>query len=204
MDKQLLSSVVATPWFVAVYAYAMSPDVDTTVIIVEEFTSEISAAVQRVFKKDKQVIIVTRNDLEYGNDVYSIPLLHMQIRSVCERWDDVLWQQKITSGDIRPHLEGMIRHVLIDLREAIVRKSLVKDVKKWLIAQYDRILCWCAFYVWMEAWFTQEEMETVVDTHWEVNCLKIGQLLENVKTHEDLLELHQHMYELVTKVDWLG
>lgn len=203
MDKKLKATVENVHGVIAVYNYQISSDSSASVLIVESFTKKMAWALKDCFKKKEQLIVLTRNDLEFGYDVYSIPLLHIQVRWTCIRWDDVLSNLKI-STNLRPYLEGMIRHVLIDLREALIRWAKRRDVKQWLRGQYDRILCWCATYLWSNI-YQQESMELLIDEKRWTQAWVLWALLstENKKDKDWMRTAHDLLLELVEKVDWL-
>lgn len=204
MNKDLLTTVLWNDGFVAVYSYAIAPEKNATVIVVETFTQDIATELKALCWESEQVIVLSRNDLEYGDDVYSVPLLHMQVRWVCEWGEDLLSSMHITSKELRPHLEWMMRHVLIDLREAIVRKSPSQDVKLWMGAQYDRILCGCARYLWMETWFVRADMEKLILEEWWISCTQLWAMIDSPKSTSDrMIKAHIVLLELVEKVDGL-
>jgi len=204
MNKELLSTALWNEWFIALYSYAISPWNEAAVVVVDTFTSDIAESLKKVCTKSQQIIILTRNDLEYGDDVYSVPLLHMQIRGVCEWGEDLFGSISITGKELRPHLEWMMRHVLIDLREAMTRKSPSEEVKKWMSAQYDRILCGCATYLWMKEWYVREDMEEMIAENWSIECAKLWAILDEKKSESWwMMDAHTLLLELVDTVDWL-
>lgn len=202
MNKKLVTAAIANEHIAALYTYAMSSEWTATVVIVEQFDASVVSSLQESVWKDEQIIVLTRDDLEYGNDVYSIELLHMQWKSVCAWWDDLLAAVAVPADKLRPYLEGGMRHVLIDLREAMSRQSKSEDVRQRMLAQYDRLVCGCAAYAWWEWAYDVQAMSAFIDEQWNVQMTSLWSLV--TKEHHTawwMIEAHSLLLAVVEKID---
>ncbi len=201
MNNKLLELVEQGWEYKALYAYDITHEKTIPVIIVSTYTQEIAEQLQEI--SQAWWIVLTKYDLEHGHDVYSIILHHIQCRSECIVWDDVLSTLLMSSTDMRPHLEWHIRHVLIDLREAIIQKKRIWELLPWFTIQADRIRCACWFLIsWKSAYV--ESIADIIELinekrgidHWE-----LYRTLHHWTWTVDIYKAHELFDQLVAHVD---
>lgn len=76
------------------------------------------------------IIILTRDDLRDGADVFALTFVHMQEYCTLVNWKDRLKTLKIKKKHVRHHIETLARQMLIDTREyeySQTQRSLVRD-----------------------------------------------------------------------------
>lgn len=143
MKKSLLNFVEThEEHVIAVYMYTLG-DQTIPVMVVKDFDTETQQRLSTI--SEPGWIILTQNDLDHGDDVFCVVLLHIQCNSVCERWDDVINRVTISPRNLRHHLEAQIRHVMINMREAMILWKTTGDLMPGLGLQLSRISCGLSF-----------------------------------------------------------
>ena len=127
---------------IAVYAYTLGHEV-IPLLVVQDFDSETQKKLSHISEPGR--IVLTQNDLDHGDDVFCVVLLHIQCNSICERWTDVINQVTITHIHLRHHLEAQIRHVMINMRESMILWRTTWDLLPGLHLQLSRIMCGLSF-----------------------------------------------------------
>lgn len=83
MEKSLLTFVENhTDHVVSVYTYTLGNKL-IPVLVVHDFDDETQEKLAHI--SEPGWIILTQNDLDHGDDVFCVVLLHIQCNSVCER-----------------------------------------------------------------------------------------------------------------------
>jgi len=176
MKKELLKYINQHESLItSVYVYTLWGN-EIPVLVVSDFTAELQIWLQKI--SEPGWIILTQSDLDHGDDVFSVVLLHIQKNSTCEWWKDTLVDVRIAPYHLRHHLEAQIRHVMINIREAIILDKSTQDLLPWLGLQLERITCGLSF-------LDVEYIEFLPEEH---NLVCIYKHLENRVAIVDLLD----------------
>jgi len=203
MFKKLVSIVEKWWSYKALYAYDITHEKTLPVILVDEYTQEMAEELKKI--SQPWWIILTDHDIEHGHDVYSIVLHHIHCRSELVVWENILGWLEMSKEEMRPHLEGHIRHTLIDLREALIQWKRLWDLLPWFTIQADRIWCACGFMIHGEVdhwWSMADTVEIISEKRW-IDHGKLYRTLHHGTGTVDLFEAHELLEQLVAYVDTL-
>lgn len=131
-------------------------------------------------------IVLTKKDVEDGQDVFALRFLHMKKHAKHIAWKNLLKKIEIKQPQARLALEGMLRVTLIDMREILMQEVIDEDMIDMLALSIDRIASYTQLVSWSQkAW--KQHVETCLDI-----CKK------DVCSHDEL-EVIYHVIEKMTK-----
>lgn len=201
MNKKLLALV--SEWWVykSLYEYSITNEDVIPVVVVSEYTQTVTDELQSFWLLSW--IVLTENDIHRGHDVYSIILYHIQCRSICMSEDDILKTIKIDSTSMRHNLEWHIRHVLIDLREALIQWETMGEMFPWVSIQLDRIWFSClCLLTWMVNYDSSvAEIIEMIKEKWGIDHWELYRTLHHGAWTVDLYQTHELLLELVEYID---
>lgn len=177
------------PWLidivgvVSVYAYDVPHRTIPLVIVSKKVKWEI---LRGATDWDAWWIILTKKDVEDGQDAFALRFLHMKKHAKHIAWKDMLKKIEIKQPQARLALEGMLRVTLIDMREILMQEIIDEDMIDMLALSIDRI----ASYTQLVSG-SQKAWKKHVET-----CLDICQ--KDVCSHDEL-EVIYHVIEKMTK-----
>ncbi len=198
--KQIVSLIQKIPEARALYTYKMTQEIFVPILVVTKSTQE---SIKQLEQLDLEaVIIVTTDDLTHWHDVYGINLLHMFLHSTLEWWEHLLEEVVLSKEHMRLHIEWMIRHMLIDLREYAVQGKMLWDLMPRLEIQSDRIWFACWFLLDADLDVLSDIIQTI-QKEWWIDHQNVYNTIHHGTWWVGLFDIHESFIDLLKIIDWL-
>lgn len=165
---------------IAVYTYSL-PHASIPLVIVEDAVQWTTLKACDVWQKGG--IILTRKDIQQGQDVFALRFLHMQEHASFVSWEDILLSLEIDHAHVRHACEAMLRVMLIDLREYMVQENIHEDMCTMLGISLSRIQSFLSVA-------SMDDAMQKIFAEYSTRCQ------EKNMTHEDLVALYGHLLSL--------
>lgn len=135
------------------------------------------------------VIVLTEQEVADAHDVFALQFLHMKQWSILQSGKNVLADLSIDKQHVRTHIELLLRHVIIDMRESLLLGSSHVDIDKQRLL-HDRLAIGIAY---------------LLDSDFKEIWVRIDQLLWTSFTQDayDSTQQYKNYLALVAYIDTL-
>lgn len=192
-------------WLLSIYLYQKG-DGHIPVFIVEEINFVFLNSIRSFFAREK-FIILTQDDINEGNDVFCLKLLHIKNHSKLFYGNDILSDIKIEKSDLRSALELEIRNKRIQLREDYLSQDKGRSFLHHLLPGMQILREWALLLKNPDIEFPDDMkiLLSLFDVAWSCNSQSFYYLIED-KVEERKIpvlihDVHQYLSDLCTKIN---
>lgn len=196
---------VLKEWLVSIYLYQKGSN-KIPVFIVKEINFVFLNTVRSFFAREK-FIILTQDDIHEGNDVFCLKLLHIKNHSELFYGNNILWDIKFKTTDLRSALELEIRTKRIQLREDYLSQDKGRSFLHHILPGMQILREW-ALYLKNPTMKIPQDMKQLVslfDVAWSCNSQIFYYLIEDkVEEHKIpslIHEVHHYLSEVCAKIN---
>ncbi|USN56997.1 MAG: hypothetical protein H6766_00545 [Candidatus Peribacteria bacterium] len=150
---------------------------DVPVIIIKD-DAEMADIPTDMRKKDG-IIILTRDDLKQGADVFALTFVHMKEYCTLLKGKDRLANLDIKKKHVRHHIETLARQMLIDTREYEYTKATRSSVRDHCLLALHRIASGYRFLFGEKHPLTYDEVNDL--TSFKTKLLAITEYIDTNK-----------------------
>lgn len=197
--------VVLKDWLVSIYLYQKGTE-KIPVFIVKEVNFVFLNSIRPFFVHEK-FIILTQDDINEGNDVFCLKLLHMRNHSELFHGNDILWAIKFIIPQLRSALELEIRNKRIHLREEYLSQDNGRDFLRHLVPGMQILREWALYLKYPDIALPKDikELLSLFDVAWSCNSQYFYYLIDD-KVEERKIPLliqdvHHYLSEICTKIN---
>jgi len=207
MTIKKLQNIVSVlkDWLVSIYLYQKG-DVQVPVFVVEEVNFVFLNTIRSFFAREK-FIILTQDDINEGNDVFCLKLLHIKNHSELFYGNDILLHIKFIKSDLRSALELEIRNKRIQLREDYLSQDEWRSFLKHLLPGMQILREWALLLKSPDIKLPKDikELLSLFDVAWSCNSqifyYLIDDNVEERKIPSLIHDVHQYLSDICTKID---
>lgn len=192
-------------WLVSIYLYQRWTE-KIPVIIIKEVNFVFLNSIRSFFVHEK-FILLTQDDINEGNDVFCLKLLHIKNHSELYYGNDVLWEIKFIISDLRSALELEIRNKRIQLREEYLSQDNGRVFLHHLLPGMQILREWALYLKYPDITFPKDmkELLSLFDVAWSCNSQIFYYLMddkvEERKIPALIQNVHHYLSEICTKIN---
>jgi len=207
MTIKKLQNIVNTlkDWLLSIYLYQKGNE-SIPVFIVNDVNLVFLNSIRSFFAREK-FIILTQDDINEGNDVFCLKLLHIKNHSTLFYGNDILFDFTINISDLRSALELEIRTKRIQLREDYLSQDKGRNFLKHLLPGMQILREWALLLKSPDIILPKDmkELISLFDVAWSCNSQNFYYLLEDKvedrKIPTLIQNVHTYLSEICTKVN---
>lgn len=207
MTIKKLQDIIAIlkDWLVSIYLYQKGTE-KIPVFIVKEVNFVFLNSIKTFFVREK-FIILTQDDINEGNDVFCLKLLHIRNHSELFHGNDILWAIKFIIPHLRSALELEIRNKRIQLREEYLTQDNGRAFLQHLLPGMQILREWALYLKFPDIKLPQDvkELLSLFDVAWSCNSqifyYLVDDKVEERKIPSLVHDVHHYLSEICTKIN---